>query len=309
MLAARLPGLLPDLLPRELLEVSMVRSLAGELTEAGLGVERPFRAPHHSASMAALCGGGTRPRPGEVALAHRGVLFLDELPEFQPNVLDALRQPLETRAIAVARANHRIEYPADFQLIAAMNPCKCGQWAPGMTCRAGRACRDRYIARLSGPLLDRMDLTIAVSALSIKELQSRTPSETSSDVRRRVSEARDLQLKRYQALQSGGDPSKLAGATNASISQAVLERIHAADDAALDLLRRGAERFALTARGYHRCLRVARTIADLERSPRIQRHHVAEALGYRSNAHLGPEAPATWGRNARDEQREAEVAA
>src|SRR5690606_27075912 len=170
MLAARLPSILPPLDPQEMLEVSMVHSLAGELMGGRLKVERPFRAPHHSASMAALVGGGIRARPGEVSLAHLGVLFLDELPEFQPNVLDALRQPLETGETVIARANHRITYPSRFQLVAAMNPCKCGGGGPGTTCRRGPRCGDDYQARVSGPFLDRIDMQIELGPVSAADL-------------------------------------------------------------------------------------------------------------------------------------------
>jgi magnesium chelatase family protein len=166
MLAARLPSILPPLTPEEMLEVSMVHSLAGELMGGKLATRRPFRAPHHSASMAALVGGGSKPRPGEVSLAHLGVLFLDELPEFLPNVLDALRQPLETGETVIARANHRIAYPSRIQLIAAMNPCKCGGSAPGQACKRGPRCVSDYMGRISGPLLDRIDLQIEVLASS-----------------------------------------------------------------------------------------------------------------------------------------------
>jgi magnesium chelatase family protein len=172
MLAARLPSILPPLTPEEMLEVSMVHSLAGELMGGKLCLDRPFRSPHHSASMAALVGGGTRPKPGEASLAHLGVLFLDELPEYQPNVLDALRQPLETGEIIVARANHRILYPARIQLIAAMNPCKCGG-GPGMSCRRGPRCAAEYQSRVSGPMMDRVDLHIEVPAVTAADLVCR----------------------------------------------------------------------------------------------------------------------------------------
>ncbi len=184
MLAKRLPSLLPPLEPAEMLEVSMIRSLASDLAGGRIGRARPFRAPHHSASMAALVGGGTRPRPGEVALAHLGVLFLDELPEFHPQVLDALRQPLESGETVIARANHRITYPSRVQLIAAMNPCRCGRAGePGFSCRQGRACAERYQARISGPMLDRIDLQIEVPAVSAADLVLPSASEGSAEVR------------------------------------------------------------------------------------------------------------------------------
>ena len=200
MLAARLPSILPSLSAEEMLEVSMVHSLAGELMGGKLLSERPFRAPHHSASMAALVGGGTRPRPGEVSLAHLGVLFLDELPEFQPGVLDALRQPLETGETVIARANHRIAYPSRIQLVAAMNPCKCGSGGPGTSCKRGPRCAADYQARISGPLLDRIDLQIEVPALSAADLVLPAPSEGSAEVRARVARARELQRARFVAL-------------------------------------------------------------------------------------------------------------
>ena len=275
MLAARLPSILPDLDAQEKLEVAMVRSLAGELLDTGMGSGRPFRAPHHSASMAALVGGGSRPRPGEVALAHHGVLFLDELPEFVPAVLDALRQPLETGQTTVARANHRITYPSRIQLVAAMNPCKCGQWSPGRACSRGPACRDRYRDRLSGPLLDRIDLQIEVPAVAIADLNLPPASEGSAEVRARVTAARARQRERYTQLGPGG------GRTNASCPTASLEEVARPDGSAQSLMRDAASRLGLSARGYHRTLRVARTLADLDNHDVIGSVHVAEALSYR----------------------------
>jgi len=201
MLARRLPSILPALEPAEMLEVSMIRSLASDLAGGRIGRTRPFRAPHHSASMAALVGGGTRPRPGEAALAHLGVLFLDELPEFHPQVLDALRQPLETGETVIARANHRIAYPSRIQLIAAMNPCRCGRAEePGYVCRQGRSCAERYQARISGPMLDRIDLQIEVPAVSAADLVLPQASEGSPEVRARVALARAIQSERFAGL-------------------------------------------------------------------------------------------------------------
>jgi len=197
MLAARLPSILPPLSPEEMLDVSMVHSLAGELMGGKLCTQRPFRAPHHSASMAALVGGGTRPRPGEASLAHLGVLFLDELPEFQPAVLDALRQPLETGELIIARANHRIAYPARLQLVAAMNPCRCGG-GPGQSCKRGPRCAADYQARISGPLLDRIDLQIEVPAVSAADLVLPPPHEGSAEVLSRVMQAREVQRQRFK---------------------------------------------------------------------------------------------------------------
>jgi magnesium chelatase family protein len=276
MLARRLPSILPPLQPAEMLEVSMIRSLAGDLAGGRIGRARPFRAPHHSASMAALVGGGTRPRPGEAALAHLGVLFLDELPEFHPQVLDALRQPLETGETVIARANHRITYPSRVQLIAAMNPCRCGRAGePGYVCRQGRACADRYQARISGPMLDRIDLQIEVPAVSAADLVLPQAAEGSAEVRARVTQARHIQTERYAAL------GLARVRTNAECDGALLEEIAAPDRAGLTLLREAADALSLSARGYHRTLRVARTLADLDSEGKVARIHIAEALSYR----------------------------
>jgi magnesium chelatase family protein len=274
MLAARLPSILPPLTPEEMLEVSMVHSLAGELMGGRLATGRPFRTPHHSASMAALVGGGTRPRPGEVSLAHLGVLFLDELPEFQPNVLDALRQPLEVGETVVARANHRIAFPCRIQLVAAMNPCKCGG-APGQTCKRGPRCAEDYQARVSGPLLDRIDLQIEVPAVSAADLCLPAPAEGSAEIRARVLAARQRQRDRFAALGARGVR------TNADCSGQLLEAVATPDAAGLQLLRQASEQLGLSARGFHRTLKVARTLADLDGSDGVGRLHVAEALAYR----------------------------
>lgn len=279
MLAARLPSILPDLEPAEMLEVSMVKSLAGELADGRIARARPFRAPHHSASMAALVGGGSRPRPGEVSLAHLGVLFLDELPEFNPNVLDSLRQPLETGEVVIARANHRIAYPSRCQLVAAMNPCKCGG-GPGQTCKRGPRCAADYQGRISGPFLDRIDMMIEVPQVTAADLVLPAPREGSAEVRDRVAAARARQRQRLAALGPGAKGMR----ANADMSGRVLEELAMPDADGLAFLRSTAERLGLSARGFHRTLKVARTIADLDGLERIGRPHVAEALGYRAES-------------------------
>jgi magnesium chelatase family protein len=225
--------------------------------------------------MAALVGGGSKPRPGEVSLAHLGVLFLDELPEFLPNVLDALRQPLESGETVIARANHRIAYPSRIQLVAAMNPCKCGGAAPGHACKRGPRCADDYQARLSGPLLDRIDLQIEVPAVSAADLVLPPPAEGSAEVRARVAAARERQRARFAGL--GAKSVR----TNAECSGVLLEEVAMPDEAGIALLRQASERLALSARGFHRTLRVARTLADLDGVDEVARVHVAEALSYR----------------------------
>ena len=276
MLASRLPSLLPPLEPAELLEVSMIASVAGTISNGRLTRQRPFRAPHHSASMAAMVGGGVRARPGEASLAHRGVLFLDELPEFSPQVLDSLRQPLESGETAIARANYRISYPSRLQLVAAMNPCKCGMAGePGHVCRRGQRCAAEYQARISGPLLDRIDIRIDVPAVSATDLIVPAPSETSAAVAERVAAARAIQRERYAALDMAGV------VTNAECSASQIEAIAAPDESAATLLRSAAESMHLSARGYHRVLKVARTLADLDGADSVGRIHLAEALSYR----------------------------
>lgn len=279
MLASRLPSILPPLDPRELLEVSMVLSVAGHLADGELTDRRPFRAPHHSASMAALVGGGLQARPGEISLAHHGVLFLDELPEFQAQALDALRQPMETGEVLISRANHRTVYPAKFQLIAAMNPCRCGRATePGYACRRqpNERCMAGYQARISGPMLDRIDIIIDVPALTAADLILPAAPEGSAEVATRVAAARARQSARYAALGLPG------GTTNARCPSALLDEVARPDAAGLALLRSAAEAMRLTARGYHRVLKVARTLADLDGEDRLGRIHLAEALSYRS---------------------------
>jgi magnesium chelatase family protein len=281
MLAARLATILPPLTPAELLEVSMIASVAGEIEGGALTNRRPFRAPHHSASMPALVGGGLRARPGEVSLAHHGVLFLDEMPEFQPQALDALRQPLESGEVAIARANHRVTYPARFMLVAAMNPCRCGRAnEPGFACKRGAnaRCAADYQGRLSGPLIDRIDLHIEVPAVTAADLILPPPAEGSREVAERVARARAMQMERYAAA----GVAQLR--TNASAHGPLLEDVARPDSGGLALLRDAADAMRLSARGYHRVLRVARTLADLDGADKVGRVHLAEALSYRALA-------------------------
>jgi magnesium chelatase family protein len=276
MLAQRLPSILPPMEAHEMLDVSMIASLSGELKDGRLSRVRPFRSPHHSASMPALVGGGLRAKPGEMALAHHGVLFLDELPEFQPRVLESLRQPMESGETVVARANYHVTYPARFQLIAAMNPCKCGMAGePGHQCRQGPRCAAEYQGRISGPLLDRMDLQISLQAVRASDLSLPPPKERSADVALRVAAARARQAARYRDLGMAHLRS------NAEADGSLLEKIAALDAAGTSLIRDAAEAMNLSARGYHRVLRVARTIADLDGREMIARLHLAEALSYR----------------------------
>ncbi len=276
MLAARLPGILPLLTPAEALETSMIHSVAGQLTDGRLLRRRPYRDPHHSASLAALVGGGLRARPGEISLAHRGVLFLDELPEFQRSALEALRQPLETGRVTVARANAHLTYPARFQLVAAMNPCRCGGDDESiLLCRRRPKCTAEYQGKISGPVWDRIDLHIDVPAVSVADLAGGgSTGDSSAQVAERVAGAISIQAARYAA--TGG-----AVRTNAELDGALLEE-HAAPDAeGQRLLLQAAERMGLSARGYHRVLKVARTLADMSGEPDVRRPHIAEALAYR----------------------------
>lgn len=276
MLAARLPGILPDLNPSELLEVSMIASIAGELSDGKLTNRRPFRSPHHSASMAAMVGGGVRARPGEVSLAHNGVLFLDEFPEFSPQVLDSLRQPLEAGEASIARANHRVTYPSRIQLIGAMNPCRCGMAGEaGHTCRRGDRCAAEYQARISGPLMDRIDIRVEVPAVSAIDMIGERISESSEAVRIRVAKARAIQQARY-------NDADFNYHVNAGASAATAEAVSRTDECGESLLREAAETLRFSARAYHRILKVARTIADLDGKEDVGRIHLAEAIAYRT---------------------------
>jgi len=275
MMAQRLPGLLPPLTAEELLQTSMVHSVAGLIARGQLTRARPFRSPHHSASMAALTGGGLKAKPGEVSLAHNGVLFLDELPEFSAQALDSLRQPLETGEVIVARANAHVRYPARVQLVAAMNSCRCGHGGPGRgACGRAPRCQTDYQGRVSGPLMDRIDLQVEVPPVTAADLALPPPAEGTAEAAARVAQARALQAER--AADAAG-----ASVLNAQAEGDFLETICALEPAARDLLARAAEAGGLTARGWTRTLRLARTIADLEGSGAVRRVHVAEALIYR----------------------------
>ncbi len=274
MLAARLPGILPPLSAVEALETSMIHSLAGLLSEGGISRTRPFREPHHTASMAAIVGGGKGAKPGEVSLAHNGVLFMDEFPEFPRAVLETLRQPIETGDIVVARANAHVRYPCRFLLIAAANPCKCGYMTdPARSCARVPLCGEDYLGRISGPLMDRFDLRVEVPPVAYSDLDLPATGENSTTVAARVSAARAIQEQRF----AGHKNMRV----NADAEGAKLEEIATPDSESRDLLSKVAARFGLTARGYHRVLRVARTIADLDESPLVRRPHVAEAVSYR----------------------------
>ena len=276
MMAAALPGILPELTTAEALEVAMIASLAGTLEGGRIARARPFRSPHHSASMPALVGGGTRARPGEVSLAHLGVLFLDELPEFQRGALDALRQPLERGEVEVARAALHVTYPARVQLVAAMNPCRCGHLAdPALACARAPRCAADYQSKISGPLMDRIDLFIDIEAVKASDLALPPPAERSADVAARVAAARARQAARYAGT---------AARTNAEADGKLLETPERLDEAARQLLTRAAETMKLSARSWTRTLRVARTIADLDGAEVTGRTHVAEALGFRRQA-------------------------
>jgi len=283
MLAARLPGILPPLDPGEALEVSMIHSVAGLLRNGELMRRRPFRDPHHSASLAALVGGGLRAKPGELSLAHLGVLFLDELPEFQRATLEALRQPMETGRAVVARANAHVTYPARVQLVAAMNPCRCGYLDDAaLACGRAPKCAQDYQSRISGPLFDRIDLHIDVPAVKASDLSLPPPAEGSAAVAARVAAARARQQARFARL-----PEDRRIRTNAEADGALLEEIAAPAPEGRKLLNDAAERLRLSARGYHRVLRVARTLADLDAAAQPSRLHVAEALSYRRIALAG----------------------
>ncbi|SMX39075.1 YifB family Mg chelatase-like AAA ATPase [Octadecabacter ascidiaceicola] len=273
MLAARLSSILPPLTPAEALETSMIHSLAGLLNEGGISRARPFREPHHTASMAAIVGGGRGAKPGEISLAHNGVLFMDEFPEYPRTVLETLRQPIEAGEVVVARANAHVRYPCRFMLIAAANPCKCGYLAdPMRACARVPVCGEEYMSRISGPLMDRFDLRIEVPPVALSDLDLPQSGENSAAIATRVAKGRDIQAERF----AGTDLR-----VNADLEGSALEEVATPDTEGKALLLRVADRFGLSARGYHRVLRVARTIADLDGCDDVRKPHVAEAVGYR----------------------------
>ncbi|WOI55642.1 YifB family Mg chelatase-like AAA ATPase [Palleronia sp. LCG004] len=277
MLAQRMPGILPPLTPAEALETSMIHSLAGLIEEGGISRTRPFQEPHHTASMAAIVGGGKGAKPGQISLAHNGVLFMDEFPEFARAVLETLRQPIETGDVVIARANAHVRYPCRFLLVAAANPCKCGYLPdPARACARVPDCGADYLGRISGPLMDRFDLRVEVPPVDFADLDNAPSGERTEVVAARVASARAVQDKRF------AEHPRVR--VNADAEGALLDRIAVPDAESKALLLGAAERLGLSARGYHRVLRVARTIADLDGAPDIRRPHVAEALSFRLTA-------------------------
>ena len=276
MMAKRIPTILPPLTLHEALETTKIHSVAGKIdSKTSLMAQRPFRNPHHTISDVALVGGGTYPQPGEISLAHNGVLFLDELPEFKRQVLEVMRQPLEDRKICISRAKFAVEYPASFMLVAAMNPCPCGYYNhPNRDCVCSPGMIQKYLSRISGPLLDRIDIQCEITPVPFKDISKAQPGEPSAAIRERVIKARDIQTARYKDFKGVH--------CNAQMTERMIHQYAELDNAGMDLLRMAMERFSLSARAYSRILKVARTIADLDASDRVQPHHLAEAIGYRN---------------------------
>jgi len=275
MIARRIPTILPPLTLSESLETTKIHSIVGKLQEEGLITERPFRAPHHTISDVALVGGGSYPQPGEISLAHNGILFLDELPEFKRTVLEVLRQPLEDRVITISRSKYTMNYPANFMLVAAMNPCPCGYYNhPEKECVCSVGAIQKYLHRLSGPLLDRIDIHLEVTPVPIDKLGSAEAGETSAVIRNRVQTTRKIQEERYKEYDGIY--------TNSQITPALIDKYCQLDDASQKLLRVAMDKLKLSARAYHRILKVARTIADMETSEQVKGHHIAEAIQFRN---------------------------
>ena len=276
MMAKRLPSILPPLSLAESLETTQIHSVAGKLgADMSLISRRPFRSPHHTISQAALVGGGSSPQPGEISLAHNGVLFADELPEFNKSTLEVLRQPLEDRKITIARAKYTVEYPCSFMFVASMNPCPCGYYNdPTHKCACTPGQIQRYLNKISGPLLDRIDIQIEITPVPFKDISSATQSESSASIRERVIKARDIQAVRF---------SKHRGIhCNAQMTERMIHQYAEPDSAGIQLLRTAMEKLNLSARAYNRILKVARTIADLEASANVLPQHLAEAISYRN---------------------------
>jgi len=284
MLAKRLPSILPPLSLSESLETTQIHSIAGKLNrDSGLISQRPFRSPHHTVSQVALVGGGINPQPGEISLAHNGVLFLDELPEFNRSVLEVLRQPLEDRAITISRAKYNIQYPCSFMFVASMNPCPCGYYGdPTHHCVCTPGQIQRYMNKISGPLLDRIDIHCEIQAVPFTQLSQMQPGEPSAVIRERVIKARNIQTERFSSLPSGESGGRGRIHCNAQMTERMLHEFAEPDAASLDMLRMAMERLKLSARAYSRILKVARTIADLAGSEKVESMHIAEAIGYRN---------------------------
>ena len=284
MLAKRLPSILPPLSLAESLETTQIHSVAGKLSrDTSLISQRPFRAPHHTISQVALVGGGNNPQPGEISLAHNGVLFLDEMPELSRSVLEVLRQPLEDRKITISRAKYNIEYPCSFMLVASMNPCPCGYYGdPTHHCVCTPGQIQRYMNKISGPLLDRIDIHCEIQAVPFAQLSQMQPGESSSVIRERVIKARQIQEARFSSLPMGEGGGRGRVHCNAQMTERMLHEFAEPDAASMDMLRLAMERLKLSARAYSRILKVARTIADLDNSENVQSQHIAEAIGYRN---------------------------
>ena len=276
MLAKRLPSILPPLSLAESLETTQIHSVAGKINrDTSLISQRPFRAPHHTISQVALVGGGNNPQPGEISLAHNGVLFLDEMPELSRSVLEVLRQPLEDRKISIARAKYSVEYPCSFMLVASMNPCPCGYYGdPTHNCACTPGQIQRYMNKISGPLLDRIDIHCEIQAVPFAQLSQMEPGEPSAVIRERVIKARKIQEERFRPFKGIH--------CNAMMSEKMLHQFAEPDEQSLDMLRMAMERLKLSARAYSRILKVARTIADLAGSEKVESQHIAEAIGYRN---------------------------